>query len=124
MATSTRRRWKSVERAIARFLGGEREPVSGRQCGYRPDVSHGTLAIECKSWARLPERVREALEQAERAAEWAARRGEPGKLPIAVIHGGRSRMCKALVVMRLEEFVGRFGEQLGCTTGSEDEEVA
>ena len=116
MATSTRRRWKSVERAIARFLGGEREPVSGRQRGYRPDVAHATLAIECKSWARLPLRVCEALEQAERAAQWAARRGEPGKLPIAVIHGVRSPMGRALVVMRLEEFVERFGAQLGCTS--------
>jgi hypothetical protein len=120
MATSRRRRWKSVERAIARFLGGEREPVSGRQRGYGPDVSHEALAIECKSWARLPERVREALE---RAAQWAARRGEPGKLPIAVIHGVRSPMGRALVVMRLEEFVEQFGEQLGCTAGI-DEEVA
>jgi hypothetical protein len=44
------------------------------------------MALEVKSWAWLPERVAEALDQAEKAAEYAQRRQGASKLPVAIIH--------------------------------------
>jgi hypothetical protein len=110
---SRRRAWKRDESEIARLLGGERMPVTGRQRGYRPDVEHPWLSIECKSFAALPQRVADAMDQAEKAAEWAKRREQRDKLPIAVIHGKRSPRLKSLVVMRLDDFLDWFGGQVG-----------
>jgi hypothetical protein len=116
---SRRRAWKRDESEIARLLGGERVPVTGRQRGYRPDVDHPWLAIEVKSWARLPQRVEEAMDQAEKAAAWAKRREQRDKLPIAVIHGKGSRRGNSLVVMRLDDFLDWFGGQVGVSEPAE-----
>ena len=112
-AASRRRAWKRDESEIARLLGGERVPVSGRQRGYQPDVSHPWLAVEVKSFAALPQRVADAMDQAEQAAAWAKRREQRDKLPIAVIHGKRTHRGKSLVVMRLDDFLDWFGGQVG-----------
>jgi hypothetical protein len=110
-AASRRRAWKRDESEIARLLGGERVPVSGRQRGYRPDVEHPWLALEVKSWARLPGRVAEAMDQAEKAAAFAKRREGVEKLPLAVIHAKGSHRENSLVVMRLDDFLAWFGGQ-------------
>lgn len=49
-----------------------------------------------------------AMDQALKAAEWAAKRGQQGKLPIAVIHQKGQHFDNALVVMRLSDFRDRF----------------
>jgi len=110
---SRRRAWKRDESEIARLLGGERVPVTGRQRGYQPDVSHPWLSVEVKSFAALPQRVADAMDQAEKAAAWAKRREQRDKLPIAVIHGKRTHRGKSLVVMRLDDFLDWFGGQVG-----------
>jgi hypothetical protein len=112
---SRRRAWKRDESEIARLLGGERVPVTGRERGYRPDVDHPWLAIEVKSWASLPQRVAEAMDQAEKAAAWAKRREQRDKLPVAVIHGKSTRRGNSLVVIRLDDFLDWFGGQVGAS---------
>jgi hypothetical protein len=118
---SRRRAWKRDESEIARLLGGERVPVTGRQRGYRPDIEHQWLALEVKSWANLPQRVVEAMDQAEKAAAYAKRREATEKLPVAVIHGKSSHRGNSLVVMRLDDFLEWFGGQVG---GGETEKAA
>ena len=100
---TTRGTWKATERKIAAMLGGRRIPVTGRARGDAPDVAHPWLAVEVKHWAQLPARVTAAMRQAEAAAH-------PGQLPIAVIHGAGERIQRALVVMRLADFVEWFGD--------------
>ena len=112
---SRRRAWKRDESEIARLLGGERVPVTGRQRGYRPDVDHPWLSLEIKSWASLPQRVAEAMDQAEKAAAYAKRREQRDKLPIAVIHGKSTHRGNSLVVMRLDDFLDWFGGQVGVS---------
>ncbi len=110
---SRRRAWKRDESEIARLLGGERVPVTGRQRGYRPDIEHPWLALEVKSWAHLPQRVADALDQAEKAAAFAKRREAVEKLPVAIIHGKSSHRGNSLVVMRLDDFLEWFGGRVG-----------
>ena len=93
---------------MARLLGGERVPVSGRTRGWAPDVAHPWLAIEVKSRARMPVLLDGAMDQAEKSAAWAMKRGDGDRLPIAVIHEKGSHMRNAVVVMRLGEFLDRF----------------
>ena len=56
------RAWKRAERAIARHLGGQRRPVTGR--GSQPDVAAPRLAIEGKHRKALPPRLTRALTHA------------------------------------------------------------
>jgi hypothetical protein len=95
------RSWKAVERAIAKELGGVRVPITGRQRGDVPDVSHPDLGLEVKAWRHLPARVNEAMEQAEAASR-------NGQLPLAVIHEDHRGYGRSLAVMRLSEFQARF----------------
>lgn len=99
---SSRARWKAAERELAERVGGRRVPVSGRTRGDAPDIDHPWLSIEAKSWSRMPERVVDALRQAEAAAR-------DGKLPVALIHGNGERYERALVVLRLGDFLEWFG---------------
>lgn len=94
--------WKSVERAIAKRVGGQRVPVSGR--AGQPDIDHPFLVIEAKHRKRLPRWLLEAVEQAERAKR-------SGQMAIAVLHQHGQRYDQALVVMRLQEFL-RLRERL------------
>ena len=62
------KQWKESERKMAKELGGERVPVSGRQRGYAPDIKHDKFAIEHKYGKRiLSSRIKEALDQAEKS---------------------------------------------------------
>ena len=97
------RGWKRTERLIARILGGTRVPVSGRGRGDQPDVRHPWLSIEVKARAELPAWLLDALAQAEAAAT-------PDQLPIAVLHEAGQRHDRALVVLRLADFVAWFGD--------------
>jgi hypothetical protein len=99
----SRRRWKQAERELALVVGGCRVPVSGRARGDVPDIEHRWLSIEAKSWSAMPERVLDALRQAE-AANVTGR-----KLPVALIHGNGERYERALVVLRLGDFMDWFG---------------
>lgn len=67
-----------------------------------PDIDHPWLSIEVKSWSRMPERVVDALRQAEAAVR-------PDQLPIAAIHGNGETYDRALVVLRVGDFLAWFG---------------
>lgn len=108
--------WKASELAIARLMGGERVPVTGRVRGWAPDVEHSWLAIEVKSWAAgMPRRVVNAMDQAIKAAEWAKRKGKGDRLPIAIIHQDRQDHLNDLVVLRLRDFREWFGDAVPPT---------
>lgn len=100
----SRRRWKRAERELAERVGGRRVPVTGRARGDVPDIDHPWLSIEAKSWSAMPERVVDALRQAEAA-------NPGGNLPVALIHGNGERYDRALVVLRLGDFMDWFGGQ-------------
>ena len=100
---TTRGSWKRTERVVARRLGGERVPVSGRQRGDVPDVKHELWSDEVKHWSRMPVRVVEAMQQAK-----AAVRGD--QVPIVVLHAADTHHDEDLVVVRLGDFVDLVGE--------------
>lgn len=46
--------WKSIERQIAAYIGGQRVPVTGRHDQTTPDIAHLTYAIEVKHRRDIP----------------------------------------------------------------------
>ena len=97
-----KRTWQRHEARVAAALGVQR---TGNQGGATPDAANSWLAVECKSWTRLPAQVVKAMEQAESSA------GE-GQLPIVVLHQVRQKQATDLVVMRWSSFVDWFGGDL------------
>ena len=99
----TDKAWKATERAIAKILGGERVPITGRQRGSAPDIEHEWLSLEVKHRKHaVPQWVLTAMEQAEAS-------NKTDKLPMAVIHRQGDRYLDALCVVRLKDFIERFG---------------
>jgi hypothetical protein len=90
--------WKRTERRIAAILGGRRVPITGRQRGDVPDVSHPLWSVEVKHRQTLPGWLCAAVEQSQAAAM-------PGQIPIAVIHEHGRPYAAALVVMTLDQFM-------------------
>ncbi len=90
--------WKRTERRVAALLGGRRVPITGRQRGDVPDVSHPLWSVEVKHRQTLPGWLCEAVEQSQAAAM-------PGQIPIAVIHEHGRPYAAALVVMTLDQFM-------------------
>jgi hypothetical protein len=95
--------WKAVERQIARRLGGQRVPITGRARGSAPDIAHPWLSVEVKSRRKLPQWLLDALDQARAAAN-------DQQLPIAILHKNGQRFSDAIVMMRLADFEDWFGE--------------
>ena len=95
--------WKQAERRVARLLGGWRVPVTGRQRGDAPDISHDRFSIEVKSRRKLPAWLEDAMRQAEASAK-------DGQLPIAVLHQDGRKYRDSLVVLRLRDFAGYLKE--------------
>jgi hypothetical protein len=89
--------WKRAEREIARRLGGRRVPVTGRQRGDAPDVTHKNLSIEVKHRKALPAWLLDAMDQANASRS-------PGQVAIAVLHASGSQYDQSLVLMELEPF--------------------
>ncbi len=87
--------WKRRERQVARLLGGERQPNSGRRWA---DVIAGAWAVEVKSRRGLPRWLLQAMAQAEDAAK------ETGRLPLVVlVHApGRGRKVRCYALLPLE----------------------
>lgn len=93
--------WKSVERAIAKRLNGQRLGASGRATA---DVVNDWLSVEVKHRKTLPEWLKAALDQAANGAE--------GRLPIAILHESGQRHADDLVLIRLVDFEDWFGKVL------------
>jgi len=95
--------WKAVERSIAKIVGGERVPITGRQRGSAPDVAHEWLGIEIKHRKQLPAWLHDAMAQAVACSD------NGDKLPIVVLHEKGRRHDDDFVVVRLSDFVDHFG---------------
>lgn len=91
--------WEQTERAIARRLGGKRQGAVGRTGA---DVLNDWLAAEVKHRKRLPQWLKDALEQ--------ARTGAGERLPLVILHEAGQRRSDDLVVLRLADFQEWFGE--------------
>lgn len=107
------RAWKVCERVVARRLGGERVPITGRQRGDVPDVQHDWLSIECKHRKALPAWLKDALSQAHAAAR-------DGRLPVAVLHEAGTRHDGDVVCMSLIDFEAWFGALTNTETSAGD----
>ncbi len=116
--------WKRVERAIARRLGGQRVPVSGR--AGQPDVDHPYLSVEVKSRKQLPRWLHAAVRQAVRSAR--------GRVPVVVLHEWRQPHNDDIVLLRLCDFlallstlrvtpVDHHAWSTGQPTGSQSNEI-
>ena len=102
------KRWKAVERNIARLLGGVRVPVSGRQRGDQPDIEHPQFSVEVKSRNTIPQWLCEAVEQATASAT-------EDRVPLVVLHQNGRRYADALVVVRLADFQRLTSQDLAET---------
>lgn len=100
--------WKSIERKVAAFIGGERVPVSGRQRGFSPDVRHPLFSIEVKHKQELPAWLFDALEQAEKS-----KTGE--QIPLVILHEKGQSIPDCLCVLRLSDILAlaKFAEKDG-----------
>lgn len=97
------RRWKSVERELARRLGAERVPVSGRTRGWAPDLEHPAWALEVKSRQQVCAVIEEGMDQAVKAAEWAQRRQGVDKMPMVILHKDGTQYDNSYVIVRLKD---------------------
>lgn len=104
-----RRGWKTVEREVARWIGAERVPVSGRARGYAPDAEHPWLAPEIKLFAEYPVRIAKAMDQAVKAAQFILLRRGIKRLPVVIIHASNHDYGNSLLVMRLKDAEEWFG---------------
>ena len=95
--------WKATERRIAKYLGGERVPITGRQRGSAPDIKHEWLSIEVKQRDSLPAWVHDAMDQAIQSAMKPALQIH-GQLPVVILHETGKRIEDDYVVMRLQDF--------------------
>jgi hypothetical protein len=91
-------RWKAHERMIAKLLGGQRQPNTGRPSA---DVVTPQWACEVKLRSRLPQWLLRGLTQAQAAAK------ETGRMPLLVLvfAQGKGRRAKRLAVLPLEALV-------------------
>ena len=98
-------RWKRHERLIARALGGERVPVTGKR---GPDVVAGPWAIEVKLRSHLPLWLERGLAQAEAAAK------ETGRMPLLVLVRceGKGRRARRLAILPLEVLSNLVGSEV------------
>ena len=83
--------WKAAERKVAQLLDGERVGCTGKPT---PDVVTNTLAVEVKHQKRLPNWLKDAVDQAEANA---------GTLTaVTVLHERGQRYTDALALVRLD----------------------
>lgn len=94
----TSKTWKSAERTVARLLGGERVPITGRARGSAPDVKHEILSIEVKHWQKFPDWLKDAMEQAV-----ASQKGE--QIPTVILHEKGTKYEDCLTVIRLSDMI-------------------
>lgn len=93
--------WKAVERQIATILGGERVPITGRIRGSAPDIAHEWLSIEVKHRKKLPDWLKDAMDQAQQS-------NPGGQLPVVILHEHRMPFGDSLVQMKLSDFIDYF----------------
>lgn len=95
--------WKAVELALAKLLGGERVPVTGRTMGYAPDIDHPSMAVEVKHGKSIPKLLTKALAQAVAAQGWYAKRGKGDRVPVAIFHPEGARYDESYLIVRIRD---------------------
>jgi len=100
--------WKSVERRIARELGGERVGILGRE-----DVRHDRLSVEVKTRRELPRFIVRAYGQA-------ADNARAGKAPVLILKERGKRYADCLCILRLADFLGLSGDASAMTHSDEE----
>jgi len=98
-------RWKRHERLIARALGGERLPNTGKRGA---DALVGCWAVEVKTRRTLPQWLLKAVSQAREGAM------ATGRLPLVVlVHApGKGRKAQRYALLPLEALVAWEGNQM------------
>lgn len=92
--------WKSVERAIAREVGGERVPITGRVRDQgKPDIDHDRFSIEVKHRKALPSWIKDAVDQSEKSNK------DGSKVPIVVLHEKNQKYKDSFVLIRLSDLL-------------------
>ena len=89
--------WKACERRVAKYIGGERVPVTGRQRGDAPDIQHNWLVPEVKYRARLPCWLHDAMNQAKAAQV------RPGQLPCVILCEKGKAVGRSFFICELED---------------------
>lgn len=89
--------WKNVELSLARILGGQRVPITGRSRGSAPDIEHESLSIEVKHRKSLPDWIKDAMDQAEKSNI------SGKKLPIVILHEKHMKFDNSFVMVRLKD---------------------
>jgi hypothetical protein len=97
----TDKTWKAIERRIARYIHGERVPVTGRQRGSAPDIKHAWLAPEVKHRKKLPDWIHDAMSQAK-----ASVRGH--QMPAVFLHEKGAQVGDCYVIVMLSDFKDRW----------------
>lgn len=92
----TDKAWKACERRIAKFIGGQRVPVSGRQRGDAPDIEHNWLCPEVKYKQKFPNWLHDAMDQAVKSAR-------PRQLPCVWLAEKRKPVNEYYVVFRAKD---------------------
>lgn len=93
--------WKACERRVAKYIGGERVPITGRQRGDAPDIEHNWLSPEVKYRRNLPEWIKDAFSQAKASAK-------PCQAPVVILCEKGEETSKYWICMELGEFRERF----------------
>ena len=93
--------WKNNERMIAKYIGGERVPITGRQRGDAPDIKHHWLSVEVKLRMRIPAWIKNGIDQAEKSAVG-------HQMPVLIIREKFQKADDALICMTLKEFRDRY----------------
>jgi len=95
--------WKRVEREVGKLFASERTGPLGEEW---PDVISASFAIEVKHRARLPNWLKDAVDQAVRNGRMRA----PHNLPIVILHEKGKEYGKSLVVVpSVDLFIDYFG---------------
>ena len=92
------KRWKSTERKVALYFGGQRVPVTGRQRGDVPDILHPDLSTEVKDRNKLPDWLFDAMNQAEESQK-------RDQIPVVVLHQKGDSIAESLAVLRVKDVV-------------------
>jgi hypothetical protein len=103
----TDKSWKAWERRVAKLFGGQRRGADyGDMLGGKNDIIVAGFSIECKLLKRPTyQQMFDACVQAESSAENII------DIPIAIVKKNKQGLKDkdALVIMRLETFLGFFG---------------
>ena len=95
--------WKQAERELAKLLGGERIPVTGRASGERADIKHPFMALEAKHGKQIPSLLRKAFSQAKKAAAFYLAQGEGEHIPTVIFHPDGGRYDESFVIVQIKD---------------------